>query len=84
MMTAQSAFALSMQTMLLNFVPVQIVAQEKNGFWITGPKNGDRIITLGQEYVVAGEKVETAPDERIADKTGRPSEDQYKNQTDKN
>jgi multidrug efflux system membrane fusion protein len=50
---------------VVRFVPVQIVAQEKNGFWITGPKNGDRIITLGQEYVIAGEKVETAPDERV-------------------
>jgi len=51
----------------VRFIPVQIVAQEKTGFWITGPESGDRIITLGQEYVVAGEKVETAPDERIAD-----------------
>jgi multidrug efflux system membrane fusion protein len=50
---------------VVEFVKVQIVAQEKNGFWVTGPKDGDRIITLGQEYVVAGEKVITTLDERI-------------------
>ncbi|WP_075995985.1 efflux RND transporter periplasmic adaptor subunit [Salaquimonas pukyongi] len=50
------------------FVPVTILSQEKDGFWVTGPSEGDRVITLGQEYVVAGEKVETAPDERYAGK----------------
>ena len=49
------------------FVPVTIVSQEKDGFWITGPEEGDRVITLGQEYVVPGEPVETAIDERYAD-----------------
>ncbi|MGB7287519.1 MAG: efflux RND transporter periplasmic adaptor subunit [Salaquimonas sp.] len=53
---------------IVDFIPIQIVAQEQNGFWITGPKDGDRIITLGQEYVVKGEKVLTAPDERIGEK----------------
>jgi len=53
---------------VVEFVKVQIVSQEKNSFWVTGPKDGDRIITLGQEYVVAGEKVATKLDERIADK----------------
>lgn len=52
----------------VDFIPVKIVAQEKNGFWITGPKDGDRIITLGQEYVVKGEEVLSAPDERIGQK----------------
>lgn len=52
----------------VEFVPVEIVAQEKSGFWITGPKDGDRIITLGQEYVVRGEKVETELDQRVIEK----------------
>jgi len=53
---------------VVRFIPVEIVAQEKTGFWITGPEDGDRIITLGQEYVVAGEEVETAPDERVSER----------------
>lgn len=72
------------QDNLVDFVPVQIVAQEKNGFWITGPENGDRIITLGQEYVVSGEKVEAGPDERIADKLAAILKAGDANQTDKN
>lgn len=51
---------------VVNFVPVNIVAQEKDGFWITGPQDGTRIISLGQEYVVAGEKVNALPDDRLA------------------
>lgn len=47
------------------FVPIRILAQEQDGFWITGPAKGDRIITLGQEYVVAGEAVEATLDERV-------------------
>ena len=42
---------------VVDFIPVKIVAQEKNGFWISGPSEGDKIITLGQEFVVKGEKV---------------------------
>ena len=53
---------------VVEFQPVKIIAQEKDGFWITGPKAGERIITLGQEYVVPGEKVVALPDERIAGK----------------
>ncbi len=52
----------------VEFVPVQIVSQEKSAFWITGPSDGDRIITLGQEYVTRGEIVETTLDERIIEK----------------
>ncbi|MCB1385289.1 MAG: efflux RND transporter periplasmic adaptor subunit [Nitratireductor sp.] len=51
----------------VEFTPVKILAQQKDGFWISGPKPGDRIITLGQEYVVAGEKVETELDTRFKD-----------------
>ena len=53
---------------VVEFKPIKILAQEKDGFWITGPKAGERIITLGQEYVVPGEKVVALPDERIAGK----------------
>ena len=44
------------------FVPVKILAQTKDGFWVEGPTPGLRVITLGQEYVISGEKVEPVPD----------------------
>lgn len=56
---------------VVEFMPIKILAQEKDGFWISGPQNGQRIITLGQEYVVPGEKVISALDERIAGKLAK-------------
>jgi multidrug efflux system membrane fusion protein len=56
---------------VVEFMPIKILAQEKDGFWISGPQNGQRIITLGQEYVVPGEKVISALDERIAEKLAK-------------
>ena len=50
---------------MVDFVPIRILAQSKNGFWIAGPQAGMRVITLGQEYVVAGEKVDPVPDPRL-------------------
>ena len=47
---------------IVNFVEVNIVAQTNNGFWVGGLEPGARIITLGQEYVVKGEKVEAVAD----------------------
>lgn len=49
----------------VRFLPIQLVAQEAKAFWITGPSNGDRVITLGQDYVVDGERVVALPDERF-------------------
>lgn len=40
------------------FKPLQILSQSNQGFWVSGLEEGDRIITLGQEYVIAGELVE--------------------------
>lgn len=42
----------------VRFKPVSILSQSNDGFWIAGLEAGDRVITLGQEYVVAGEVVE--------------------------
>lgn len=55
----------------VEFVPVKILAQQQDGFWVNGPKEGDRIITLGQEYVVAGEKVAPLPDDRADDRLAK-------------
>ena len=40
------------------FVPVKILSQDQDAMWVTGVKPESRIITLGQEYVSAGEVVE--------------------------
>lgn len=47
---------------IVRFVEIKILAQTNDGFWVTGPKSGMRVITVGQEYVISGEKVEPVPD----------------------
>jgi membrane fusion protein, multidrug efflux system len=42
----------------VSFVPVEILSQGNDGVWVTGLSDGDRVITLGQDYVVSGQKVE--------------------------
>ncbi len=45
------------------FKKLEILSQTNDGFWVNGLAEGDRIITLGQEYVVAGEIVDPIPAE---------------------
>ena len=40
------------------FTPVEVIAQENDGMWVTGLGNSVSIVTLGQDYVRDGEKVE--------------------------
>ena len=47
----------------VHFEPVNILEQTKQGIWISGPEAGHKVITFGQEYVRAGEKVSPFPDE---------------------
>lgn len=42
----------------VRFLPVVILAQESDGIWVTGLSPGLNVITLGQNYVAAGETVE--------------------------
>ncbi len=44
------------------FVQVTILSQTRNGLWVSGIKPGTRVITLGHEYVAAGELVEPVDD----------------------
>ena len=46
----------------VQFIPVTILAQTSEGFWITGLKPKSRVITLGQEYVGIGERVKPVLD----------------------
>ena len=48
------------------FMPVQIISDGPEGMWIAGLPDKTTVITVGQEFVSDGEKVETVPD------TGRP------------
>lgn len=43
---------------LVKFVPVKILSQEQKYIWVNGLKPNTQIITLGQNYVITGQKVE--------------------------
>lgn len=45
------------------FKPVEIEEQTAQGFWVSGLDEGDEVITLGQDFVVVGEQVRTAPED---------------------
>ncbi|MFK7902966.1 MAG: efflux RND transporter periplasmic adaptor subunit, partial [Nitratireductor sp.] len=49
---------------VVSFQPIEIISQGKDGFWIKGLFDGAQIISLGQEYVNAGESVIPSLDER--------------------
>ena len=49
------------------FIPVKILSQAKDGMWVSGIEPGTSIITLGHEYVVAGEIVEPVADMKTGD-----------------
>jgi multidrug efflux system membrane fusion protein len=48
------------------FHRIEIVRAEINGIWVTGLPEETRIITVGQGYVNAGERVAPAPAEEVA------------------
>jgi multidrug efflux system membrane fusion protein len=47
----------------VTFKPITILSQTNKGFWVNGLEDGDRIITIGQEYVVSGEEVDPVLEE---------------------
>jgi multidrug efflux system membrane fusion protein len=53
------------------FKPIKIVAQEDAIVWATGLEDGDRVITLGQNYVSSGQTVIPVPDEDAAAQTAQ-------------
>ena len=46
------------------FMPVTILADSRDGVWVTGLPETVNVITVGQEYVAHGSKVQAVPDER--------------------
>lgn len=49
---------------LVKFIKINLIQDTKQGAWVSGLPNKARIITVGQDYVSDGEKVEVAIDER--------------------
>ncbi len=55
-------------------MPVGILADSREGVWVTGLPETVRVITVGQEYVAHGARVRALPDER-AGTAGAPAVD---------
>ena len=47
---------------IVQFRPVSILTQSPEGLWVSGLVDGARLITVGHEYVRAGEKVRAVPE----------------------
>lgn len=47
---------------IVRFKPVSILTESADGLWVSGLKDGDRLITIGHEYVRAGQKVQAVPE----------------------
>lgn len=50
---------------MVRFVPIKVLAMTKDGFWVSGPNPGMKVITLGQDYVGDGEQVEPVADKIV-------------------
>ncbi len=46
----------------VTFIRVKILSQTREGMWVKGIEPGNRVITLGHEYVAAGEPVQPVDD----------------------
>ena len=42
---------------IVRFRPVSILTQSADGVWVSGLVDGEKLITVGHEYVRAGQKV---------------------------
>ncbi|MEM0905962.1 MAG: efflux RND transporter periplasmic adaptor subunit [Pseudomonadota bacterium] len=52
------------QTGMVAFIPVKIAGQDADGFWVTGLPSEVTVITVGQDYVVDGQRV--SPEQETA------------------
>ena len=44
------------------FVPVEILGDSGAGVWVSGLADGDRLITVGHEFVESGQRVRPVPE----------------------
>ncbi len=49
----------------VHFAPVMLLGEDNTGIWVAGPDGDQRVITRGQAFVSAGQKVDVA-DEKIS------------------
>ena len=47
---------------IVRFMPIKILSDTKDGLWVTGLRDGQRLITVGHEYVKTGQKVRPVPE----------------------
>lgn len=57
----------------VSFHPIKILAQDQTGVWVAGLTPGLKVITLGQNFVAAGEKVEAVTADSAAAPTSETS-----------
>jgi len=51
----------------VQFIPVDIIGSDEKGIWVKGPENEQALITVGQDFVTEGQKVEIS--KNLAEKT---------------
>lgn len=51
---------------IVAFVPVMLIDDEESHLWVNGLKDGMRVIIRGQDFVLEGQKVETAEEPALA------------------
>ena len=47
---------------IVRFAPTKILSDSPDGLLVSGLKDGQRLITVGHEYVKAGQKVQPVPE----------------------
>lgn len=50
---------------IVRFKPIAILTQSPEGIWVSGLTDGERLITVGHEYVRAGQKVRAIPEAAV-------------------
>lgn len=50
---------------IVTFVPVDILADTPDGMWVAGLPENARLITVGQEFVMPGQRVEPVPEDAV-------------------
>jgi len=65
----------SVQNAIVQFTPINIIKSESDGIWLTGLGDKAEIITLGQGFVRAGDRVEAIySDNKLSDNIGNEAD----------
>lgn len=64
---------------IVEFHPVQVVRENADGVWVSGLPPEIDLITVGQEFVADGDKVEATPDTQSKENTSKKSNSMVKN-----